>query len=142
MAEAFGIFASIAGLVALSISVSKQIYTVAIDIKDAPKSIKALKDEISGLSSVLTHIEATMREDFSSQYPFNDGSAQYLSPVLDSCEEIFKKIQEKLERYNKESLGKSLRFFFEEKEIEKLKQSLGTHKQTLNVTCVLLVQYV
>lgn len=144
MAEAFGIFASVAGLVALSISVSKQIYTVATDIKDAPKSIKALNAEISGLSSVLAHIKAVMKEDFGSQYPFDDGSAQYLRPVLDNCEETFYKIQKKLEPYNnnKESLRKSLRFLFEEKEIEKFKQSLGTHKQTLTVTSILLVQYV
>lgn len=140
MAEAFGIFASVAGLVALSINVSKQIYTVATDIKDAPKSIKALNAEISGLSSVLAHIKAVMKEDFGSQYPSDDGSAQYLRPVLDSCEETFHKIQKKLEPYNKDSLRKSLRFLFEEKEIEKYKQSLGTHKQTLTVTSILLVQ--
>lgn len=139
MAE-FGIFASVVGLVALSISVSKQIYTVAIDVKDAPKSIRALNAEISGLSSVLAHIKAVMKEDFGSQYPDDDGSAQYLRPVLVSCEETFYQIQKKLEPYSKESLRKSLRFLFEEKEIEKLKQSLGTHKQTLTVTSILLVQ--
>lgn len=146
MAEAIGIFASVAGLVALSIHVSKQIYIVATDLKDAPKSIKALNAEIGGLASVLAHIKAVMQEDFGSRYPFDDGSARYLRPVLDSCEETFHKIQKKLEPYkngngnSKESLRKSLRFLFEEKEIEKFKQSLATHKQTLTVTSILLVQ--
>jgi hypothetical protein len=141
-ADPFSIFATVSGLVALAASVSKQVYSFAADVKDAPEGIDSLSKEVDGMALVLNRLEASLKDDFDRTYPFSLGSANDLRPVLDNCRHVFKRINRKLEKYKKENLLDRIMFVFSDKDFAKLQRALEAHKQTLSITLILLAEYV
>jgi Fungal N-terminal domain of STAND proteins len=141
-ADPFSIFATVSGLVALSASVAKQVYSVAADVKGAPQGIDSLSKEVDGMALVLNRLEASLKDDFNKTYPFSLGSTNDLRPVLKNCRDVLEGIDKKLEKYKKEKLLDRIMFVFSDKDFAKLRRALEAHKQTLSITLILLAEYV
>jgi|SRR5579862_7947288 len=141
MADPLSIFATVAGLVSAAATVSTEIYGFIANVKDAPKGMESLKAETDSLSSVLRQLSSTLQNDFDTKYPFPPSSAEDLKLVLNSCRSKFGEIEEKLNDYRTGRFLGKLRFVFADKDIAKLLRSLEAHKQTLAITCLLLLKY-
>lgn len=139
-ADPFSIFATVSGLVALAASLSKQVYSVAADVKHAPEGIDSLSKEVESMSLVLNRLETSLKDDFDKKYPFSLGSAEDLRPVLKNCERVFKGLNSKLEKYKKENILDRIKFVFSDKDFAKLQRALEAHKQTLSITLILLTE--
>lgn len=89
MADPLSIAASVAGLISLSVEVTKIANEYASSVKSAPEEIKELAIQTEALSQVLVKLRDDAAEDV-----FQPNS--YLCSVLEYCESQLKGLSEKL----------------------------------------------
>jgi Fungal N-terminal domain of STAND proteins len=146
MGDPLSIVASVTGLLALGLGVSKQVYTFVNDIKDAPSAITGVRDELSSLCSVLSQFRGSLKDDFADSPPYSIPVATDLCAVLDNCKKVLARLQTQMQKFTKYGRGTTwhaflvaTQYIFSEKEILRIQRSLEAYKSTLTITLLITV---
>jgi len=140
MAEAVGLTASIIAIAALAYQSSKTLYELLDGIRNAPKTLQGLNEDLSAISHLLKSIKSAMED--SSDDSFSDGVKKCLEevkPALTGCGKTCHEFKEKMGKIMSHSDEKHtskrdrIKLQFEEKDILAFRYRLGSYKATLNI---------
>lgn len=144
MADPLSIVGTVAGLVVLGAKLACKATTFVGDVSSASEDIGAVLTELHALCGVLSKLERLLRDELkqgTGQGVIPTELSADLSLVLDSCMDLFVKLQLFLERYStKQGNGllavkwKQMKWVIKEKDLKNLRVGLAAHKATLNVT--------
>ncbi|KAM0793863.1 hypothetical protein BDR22DRAFT_877766 [Usnea florida] len=144
--DPLSVAASVAGLVSLTFEISQTVGHYYKAVKDAPKSIQEIQQELSLMHSTLQQLEDLLRGPHMSRSSFAQSSV--LTTAVFSCIQINEEISAKLAQPKPDRLSRSmeaLKWPFSEKEVQKkletLRRYTSTFQFSLNVEgCKLLSQ--
>ena len=136
--DPLSIAASIAGLVALSSKALHAVVGFHDDVKDAPKEVAGLVQELTSMRAVLLEFELFLRSK--SAFSISFGQSSLLVTALASCTNSVESLTGKLQKFEKAGLSRALERFkwpFSEKEtkkeVEKLRRYVATFQFALTV---------
>jgi hypothetical protein len=130
--------ASIAGLVTLADLVFRAAVKYHKSVKDAPKEVKALVDEVKDLFLLLHKLSLVEYELATQSDPAAQANAQPPKPHhLHQCQQLLRRLQTGLPDFESNSglqkLQKRLKWPFSVSDTKEMLQAIGRHKQTINI---------
>ena len=140
MAEAVGLAASIIAIATLAYQSSKTLYDLLDSIRNVPKTLQDLNEDLSAISQLLKSIKSAMED--SSDDSFSDGVKKCLEEVKPAltgcgktCDEFTEKIGKIMSHSDEKHTSKRdrIKLQFEEKDILAFRYRLGSYKATLNI---------
>lgn len=142
MADPLSIISGITGLLVIGAKIYLQLDQFIGAVQSAPEDIKDLAREIQDPCSILRKVEQTFKKGAQ-----HDDLMSDLGAVLESCLSKFVTLQELVQLYAVKSDDskvsqtlKGWRWALQEKQIGALRDQLGAHKMTLNITLLLCSQ--
>lgn len=139
MAEALGLTSAIVSLVATAYSSCQELYSTFDGIRNAPKHIATISNDLQDFYLVLGTIQALLDdEDFSAGIAQHSHS-ENLCKVLEDCIRVFSELNTIISDYqahNRDSVSgtwQRLKWTFKESEIKTLRGDLMGCKTTLNL---------
>lgn len=142
MADPLSVISGIAGLLAIGANIYLQLDQFIGAVQSAPDDIKDLAREIQDFCSILGRVEETFKKGV-----HHDGLMSDLGAVLESCASKFLMLQELVQLYavkpgdSKVSQTlKGWRWTLQESQVAALRDQLGAHKMTLDITLLLCSQ--
>ena len=129
--------ASVIAVVQISGQVFQLCQAYYSGVKEARKNIKLLRDEITSLQDVLTHV-ADLAEDPGSANPSILSLLDQQNGPVQQCQKDLKGLVLKLEPGQENNKMKqfglrALKWPFSSKDVEKLLTTIGRHKATFNL---------
>lgn len=142
MADLLSVISGITGLLAIGGKIYLQLDQFIGAVQSAPEDIKDLAREIRDFCSILERVEHTFKMGVQ-----HDGLMSDLGAVLESCLSKFVMLQELVQLYavnpDDSKVSQTLkgwRWALQERQIAALRDQLGAHKMTLNITLLLCLQ--
>ena len=136
--DPLSVAASVAGLVSLTFEISQTVGHYYKAVKDAPKSIQEIQQELSLMHSTLQQLDDLLRGPHMSRSSFAQSSV--LTTAVFSCIQINGEISAKLAQPKPDRLSRTmeaLKWPFSEKEVQKklevLRRYSSTFQFSLNV---------
>ena len=129
--DPFSVAASVAGLVSLTLEMSQTVYHYYKAVKDAPKSIQEIQQELSLLHSTLQQLEDLLRGPYLNESSFAQSSV--LTTAVNSCIQTIGEISAKLAPPKSDRLSRTkeaLKWPFSEKEVQKRLEALRRYTST------------
>lgn len=157
MADPLSVAASIAGLLAFGAGLSQYLLTCYDSLQSAPCNIRYLHIEVDTLCKILGNLEKLVPQSTADATatatvavsPPHEALYGDLRTVLASCMRIFQELELLVKRFAMSARDSKLaqkwtsfRWTLKEKMITRLRGQLETHKATLNLTLLILGQYV
>ena len=129
--------ASVMAVVQISGQVFQLCQAYYSGVKEARKNIKLLRDEITSLQDVLTHV-ADLAEDPGSANPSILSLLKQRNDPVQQCQKdlegLILKLQPSQENNKMKQFGlRALKWPFSSKDVEKLLTTIGRHKATFNL---------
>lgn len=124
--DPFSIAAGVAGLISLTLQVSKSLKSFSSAAIHEQRDVQALLTEIQTVHSVLGELHPFLSSKNVNSIIFQHSSA--LETALNSCNDAVKSLQSRLDKLDAGRLARSLerlRWPFSEKEQQKVLQTLG-----------------
>jgi hypothetical protein len=149
MADPVGLTASIIAIAGLAYQSCKALYELLDGIRNAPKTLQALNEDLSTVHNLLKSIKTAMED--SSDDSFSDGVKNCLEeakPALTGCGKACDEFAEKMRKLmshsheNHTSARDRIKLQFQEKDISAFKYQIGSYKATLNIALSLASLYV
>ncbi|CAJ0554858.1 Ff.00g133710.m01.CDS01 [Fusarium sp. VM40] len=136
--EAVSLAASIAGLVTLADLVFRAAVKYHKSVKDAPKEVKALVDEVKDLSLLLHNLSLVEYGLAAQPDPAVQANARPPKPLhLQQCQNLLRRLQSGLPDLEAGSglqkLQGRLKWPFSISDTKEMLQAIGRHKQTINI---------
>lgn len=136
--EAVSLAASIAGLVTLADLVFRAAVKYHKSVKDAPKEVKALVDEVKDLSLLLHNLSLVEYGLAAQPDPAAQANARPPKPLhLQQCQNLLRRLQSGLPDLEAGSglqkLQSRLKWPFSISDTKEMLQAIGRHKQTINI---------
>ncbi|SPJ78936.1 uncharacterized protein FTOL_07327 [Fusarium torulosum] len=136
--EPLSLAASIAGLVTLADLVFRAAVKYHKSVKNAPKEVKALVDEVKDLSLLLHNLSLVEYGLATQPDPAAQANAQPpKSHHLHQCQQLLRRLQTGLPDFEANSglqrLQSRLKWPFDISETKEMLQAIGRHKQTVNI---------
>jgi hypothetical protein len=139
MSDPLSLAASIAGLAAISLHLSKVVYGTTSAIGSVPATTKSLRQELTGLCKALGYLETLFKSTDITLYP--QFPADDLRELLNVIMEDFILFEEYLRTCMKipgdgvlRGWWKGILYGFREADIERLRNSIGAYKLTTDMT--------
>lgn len=144
-----GAIASVAGLVDVGAKLCFTLHDMAKVFSSAPETIVLMNKDVSSLRSVLQQLQSELEKGNSHALDLPRETRINLQNILESCELVFaslKTILDKFTNYPKKLEGAGVavikinsikirfRWMMEESEVVRIRKSLQTHVQTLQLT--------
>ena len=139
MAEAIGLSSAILSLVTTAYSSCQKLYSTFDGVRNAPKHIAVISNDLEGFYLVLGTIQALLDDEESSAGIVQYAQSKNLCKVLEDCIVVFKDIEIIISEYQAHSKDPAMRTWqrlkwtFKESEIKNLRSNLSGCKATLNV---------
>ncbi|OCK96146.1 uncharacterized protein K441DRAFT_54564 [Cenococcum geophilum 1.58] len=135
MTDPISVTASIIGITAAGIKLSRELYTICDTIGSSQAQIEDLACDLASFTSIVNELEAI----FKSPKPIHsDALKKSLSDVLDKCRSLFQKINRMIGRTESEGestvrLKTRVAWVFRETKVRPIRASLESTKQTLGL---------
>ena len=136
--DPLSVAASVAGLVSLTFEISQTVSHYYKAVKDAPKSIQEIQQELSLMHSTLQQLDDLLRGPHMEKSSFAQSSV--LTTAVTSCVQTIRDISAKLAPPKPDRLSRTkeaLKWPFSEKEVQKrlgaLRRYTSTFEFSLNV---------
>ncbi|KAL8911373.1 MAG: hypothetical protein Q9172_007684 [Xanthocarpia lactea] len=141
--EPVGAVASVLTVVTAAVHVTKALHDILVDIKDAPKDIARLCDDVHSISTLLSSLEDTLKHEpyrrtLEEESPIIRSLEQLEAP-LKGCTRIIEAIQIKIAPFShlqntvKASRLSKTRWWFHKNATKELIDTFESTKQTLNI---------
>lgn len=131
MSAGLDVASGIAGLLSLSIAVSKVIAQFAIDVKNYPRHVQELQAEVDLLGNVVSGLADFIRDEQSKGRTFEDDSV--LWGAVSECKRRIEKIGDTLQGSRKGKLGRTLHRLewpFKQKDVLSMMDNLRQYRET------------
>ncbi|KAF4444218.1 hypothetical protein FACUT_799 [Fusarium acutatum] len=132
--EPVGATASILTFVTVACSATKSIYGALSAIKDGPEILRSINDEISQLQNILQRLSQVVS---STARPTNRSK---LEQLVKKCRDDVVGFEAKLLQFDisgadgrRGQLWRKLKICFEDKDLDRMRQSIGRHVQLLTL---------
>ena len=151
MAESISVIAGIsavAGLVDASCSLAGSLYKTFRAIKDAPRGVQILSNELEGLHILLQHVDSLVQRYSTSLLVSEDGlSIDTVRTVLQKCRTELQHVQKiaatsKRQPSKLKNAAARVGWVFDERIVEQHRQMIEQLRQHINTELVVLSQYV
>ena len=150
--EPVGAVASVLTVVTAAVQITKALHDILVDIKDAPKDITRLCDDVHSISILLSSLEDTLKHEpyrrtLEEESPIIRSLEQLEAP-LKGCTRIIEAIQIKVAPFSdlqntvKASRLSKTRWWFHKNATKELIDTFESTKQTLNIHLANISLYV
>ena len=140
MADGISLTASIISLAGLAYKSTTSLYRLLVDLRDAPKTLQFLNDDVHAVQCLLKSLQTVMED--SSDDSFSDGIATCLresKPILTECSRACDELAEKIGTImsnsdaTRVSMRDRLKLQFEERSLVGFRCRIGNYKATINI---------
>ena len=121
--------ASVAGIAAVGVQLSKSLYDVITTINDGKEEIRDIADNVSLLAYVLEQLQDVLSRE---KLHFRPALEENANIIVSRCDSIFKDIK-KHTRGSKGDTPSKLVWYFKRSRVKPLRASLESLKSTLNI---------
>jgi hypothetical protein len=128
--DAVSLASGIAGLITLALQISSVIADFTIAVKEGPKNIKELQQELLLLGEILSQLQDFLRSEKAKGRSFDSNSV--MQSAISSCKVRVERIGDKLRPSiggKMSKLADRLKWPFESKEVEKMVVNLRSYTQ-------------
>jgi hypothetical protein len=116
-----------------------QLDAIIESVKDAPEELRAVKVELSALTTLIGRLDDLMSHEESCEFIFPfESSAQEFRDVLDACMRTFKELGALVQKYREMSFKQEVKWaLFGLTTLNKLRTRLETYKSSINLTLLM-----
>ena len=135
--------ASIAGIATLAGQLSKSLFQICRDVKEAEKDISDVANNVQLLEAVLDELKNVFQQDQYTPAPvYRPKLVKCANEICGRCKQIFQDVEEatgiQSRRTPKPTLIAKLKWCFEKSRVNLLQSSLESLKSTLNILLQLI----